>query len=478
MADAARRDRASYSRTPPEIALKLKVAPDKPPERPVRASSSGLSVKPRPPSADKPSRGKNRNTGRDQSTHVAGAPIILVDSVDKTTTIDSSPDELKEDGTFMDCDFVVDSSPEHVQNVARQRTDVPVTIPSLRQRVKPLGQYIPPVSMSESQIVQHAERYDLTPNATELSATLPAMGPTHVAPSYFQPAPEPSIAGTAYQQNIHNSMTNVQIGVNPAVVAQMAAHSQHTAAVADAVVKEERADKELVRSQAFSLLGDAQRVIDGKDNEIAAEQQRRQEAEMAAASAKRSHDLLHQSAHSELNKKQAELTAFAAQHNTEVSTMQCDLDVANANLRVARDEAAAFQTGYAELHHAAEQKAQLDQQSIDALQKEKAQMQEERVAMMREIMRLRQDKVKPTAPAAAIAVSQAQKSTYPSHAGPFAIGTASVQGGGIQDGSTHVPHAGVVRNLESEFDSPAKSLRYPHEAEDMAATSKIVDRGE
>ena len=145
-----------------------------------------------------------------------------------------------------------------------------------------------------------------------------------------------------------------------------------------------------MRSQAYSIVGDAERVIDGKDSEIAAEQQRRQEAEMAAASAKRSNDLLHQSAQSELNKKHAEYYAFAAQRNNEVSTLRGDLDVANANLRVARDEAVAFQTGYTDLYNAAEQKAQADKQSIDALQHEKAQLEEERVAMIREIMRLKE----------------------------------------------------------------------------------------
>jgi len=93
---------------------------------------------------------------------------------------------------------------------------------------------------------------------------------------------------TAYQQINYSSMTNVNVGVDPRAVAHIAAQAHSTAAVAEAVVSQERADKELVRSQAFSLLRDAQGVIDGKDSEIAAERQRRTEAEMAAASAKRS----------------------------------------------------------------------------------------------------------------------------------------------------------------------------------------------
>ena len=132
MADAARRDRASFSRTPPELSLKLKGPPvAKPPERPVRSGS--LPLKPRPPSEEKPARGKNRKTGIDQPTNVAGAPIILIDSVDKYNTIDSSPEELKEGETFMDCDVVVDSSPEHVQKVVRQRADAPVAVPGPNQ---------------------------------------------------------------------------------------------------------------------------------------------------------------------------------------------------------------------------------------------------------------------------------------------------------------------------------------------------------
>ena len=257
------------SRTPPEfLAVKLKPLSSRNPSQTSRNRlDSGKSS------------AKNRTPSVSQVPTVPGAAVVVIHDKDNAEVIDSSPEAKNQNESFMECDQVIDSSPGEgvAQHIVVKRGTEPVTRPaSLKKLVSSIGSLgndpLPtiPLPNSTDDIESYvdraiaeadastggrvAEQYQLTPSASS-EPTLHLRG-TAVPPSHPHSTTNPS-AGQYQQYNY--SQTNV--GVDPALVAQLAARAHQTIAAAEATVNAERANTQAVRQEAFMLLGQQEQQI-------------------------------------------------------------------------------------------------------------------------------------------------------------------------------------------------------------------------